>query len=608
MTNNSIQINSYLQNEMSVEERAAFEDRLAADAALRNELQVQQQIINAVMNAGIKKEFANAIRQRIIIKRSIIGGIAIAAGIAALLIFNSRQNIFQNKPSINTINDVAVLQQKDTSHPFINPPVAGINVPLSEYNLDAEKGDTLYYPSGSIIYFPPSAFVDGSGNPIKGNVKISYREFADPVDFFVSGIPMQYDSAGKQYNFESSGMCEINAYKDGKAVFVNQRAKPEINLSVKNKSPLHNLYFLDTANRKWEFIGKDLITGVKNNGSVKAVVQKDYSAGMPVKPVVPRKADDAHQSFSITVDPNSFIELLAYDHLKFEVVDESTFKGSDSYEEWEDVKLDRTPKEGIYNVTFTNKRRKVTYKVRPVLEDKDYDAALSVFKEKNLVYERALKERLRSEQGLPDSGSQKNNTLPNIVDDKIAWNDKIKTLVDARNKKMNTLKKMKAASIGSDTIPSEQWMQEQLQLLKSKQPKMWKILDDAALSREVIRSFDINKFGVWNCDNPVYQQTEPLFSRYTDSLNNTIYLRNVAVIYKGFNGILQFPQPEHIRVIPMQANMIWGILDSSFYYFSYKDFAAARIQRDTKSFTFRMRKADKQIRSYDEIRELVDKL
>lgn len=54
-------------------------------------------------------------------------------------------------------------------------------------------------------------------------VKITYREFADPIDFFVSGIPMEYDSAGRKYNFESSGMCEINAYKDDIAVLLTRR-------------------------------------------------------------------------------------------------------------------------------------------------------------------------------------------------------------------------------------------------------------------------------------------------------------------------------------------------------------------------------------------------
>jgi hypothetical protein len=103
---------------------------------------------------------------------------------------------------------------------FIKPPIKGADVPFKEWTVDAAKGDTVYYPTGSIILFPPNSFVDKNGNVITGNVEVKYREFTKPIDFFLSGIPMNYDSAGVQYTFESAGMCEILAYKDGAPVFV----------------------------------------------------------------------------------------------------------------------------------------------------------------------------------------------------------------------------------------------------------------------------------------------------------------------------------------------------------------------------------------------------
>jgi hypothetical protein len=79
-------------------------------------------------------------------------------------------------------------------------------------------------------------------------------------------------------------------------------------------------------------------------------------------------------------------------------------------------------------------------------------------------------------------------------------------------------------------------------------------------------------------------------------------------VYQKFNGITQFPVPMPIRVMPGQGNMLWGIFDSSFYYYTYKDFAASGIDRNIKAFSFKLRKANKTVRSYEEIRQLVDNM
>lgn len=145
---------------------------------------------------------------------------------------------------------------------FINPPIPGANVLYKEYIVDALKGDTLFYNTGSILYFPPNSFADKDGNPVQGNVQIKYREFADPMDFYLSGISMSYDSAGKAYTFESSGMCEVLAFKDGVPVFVNLKSKPEIYLAGTNNSPFHNLYYLDTVQKKWMYKGLNTVIDI----------------------------------------------------------------------------------------------------------------------------------------------------------------------------------------------------------------------------------------------------------------------------------------------------------------------------------------------------------
>ena len=91
MNNNGIQINSYLQNEMSAEERKAFETQLATDKELQYELLVQRQVIEAAFNAGLKAEFAKAIRQKTIVRRIFRWGIAACIIGAIIVLFNINQ-------------------------------------------------------------------------------------------------------------------------------------------------------------------------------------------------------------------------------------------------------------------------------------------------------------------------------------------------------------------------------------------------------------------------------------------------------------------------------------------------------------------------------------
>ena len=606
MNNNSVIINSYLQNEMSAAEKKAFEIQLANDKELQHELYIQRQVTVAAFNAGLKTEFADAMKKTRSLKRAITISIALVSGIAAILIIYFGVSPLLKKTTVEDLGKLAKIENI-LPQPFVNPPLPKLDIPFSEYFFDAEKGDTIFYPSGSIIIFPASALVDEAGNPVKGKVRIIYREFVDALDFFLSGIPMGYDSAGVKYNFESSGMCEINAFKNNKAVFVNKNAMPVINLTSKNKSPLHNLYYLDTASKTWKFRGKDLITEVQGYSKYKTIPgsQSDFNETLiPVKPVKPAKASDDHSSFSIEIDPGSFEELFAYDNLKFEVIDESTYKRSDAEEHWDNVKLERNGSEGIYTVTFTNSGRNVSYKVRPVLEGADYDAALNIFREKNIAYEQALQNRNIKEKYESDSISSGNKILQEKMNEENEWNVKMNALIIERNKKLRELKKQQMNAM-EKAVAAQQIKEKDLFLKMSKAQA--KLQADQFLSTNIMRTFNINNFGVWNCDNPMLNNTMPLYSKFIDSAKNIIPFPNITVVYRRFNGIAQF-QPGNIRVMPGEENMVWAVLDSAFYYFTYDDFKTAQIGRNTKQFTFNMRKADKEISSYNDIRNLVGKL
>lgn len=271
--------------------------------------------------------------------------------------------------------------------PIIKKPFKNLDVEFQKYSINAEKGDKVTAISGSYIEFPPNAFVDKNGELIKGMVEISFREFHNSLDLFISGIPMQYDTLGSIYTFESAAMCEINATQDKINLFVNPNAAPVVHLITKNDDTKHNLYYLDSIQKKWIPKGKDKIekenikeTASKTNKSL----EKTNTNDEVVEIVKPMKANPERPIISVTIPYVDFVpELQIFKNTKFEVdLSESNYDPKDGDIEWDKVKLEETNIKGLYNLIFSSGKRKISYKVKPVYEGEDYDDAYKIYKDK----------------------------------------------------------------------------------------------------------------------------------------------------------------------------------------------------------------------------------
>lgn len=140
---------------------------------------------------------------------------------------------------------------------FVQPALAGIDIADTTFVVDASKGGSFLYSSGSVIRIPEGGFLDSSGALVKGNVEIKYREFHQAAEIFISGIPMTYDSAGTQFHFESAGMLEITAWQKGKSLKANPAAPLKVAMATNSNEEKFNVYYLDTVNKNWSFIAKD---------------------------------------------------------------------------------------------------------------------------------------------------------------------------------------------------------------------------------------------------------------------------------------------------------------------------------------------------------------
>jgi hypothetical protein len=150
-----------------------------------------------------------------------------------------------------------ITPQDDFTVNDIVSPVEKFNVPKEHYQMIAEEGGNFtYHKTGSTVSIPPDALVDKKGDPVTGQVDISYREFHTPKEIFFSGIPMDFDVNGEKQYFESAGMIDIQASQNNEEVFIKKGKAISFNMSTDNSNKEVKLYELDKTEKKWKELGE----------------------------------------------------------------------------------------------------------------------------------------------------------------------------------------------------------------------------------------------------------------------------------------------------------------------------------------------------------------
>lgn len=157
------------------------------------------------------------------------------------------------------------------------------------YEVEVEAGAILEYPSGTKLAIPANAFVDANGNPVTGTVEVQYAEFSSPVDFMFSGASMVTHQDGEMAYYNSAGMFEITANKDGQELLLGEGKQIEVGLAMRDSMENVNFYEYNKATREWTTLGK--LTDEQGNP---IATQGMATAG--------RVATDAFDGFAISVE------------------------------------------------------------------------------------------------------------------------------------------------------------------------------------------------------------------------------------------------------------------------------------------------------------------
>lgn len=102
---------------------------------------------------------------------------------------------------------------------------SGLSGKPNEFNVFYPEGGTFDLASGTKINIASNAVSYMDGKPVSGYYTLFYKEYRNPAEIALSGLPMSYDEA----NFSSIGMYELRAEKDGKELKLIKPMKVDFN-------------------------------------------------------------------------------------------------------------------------------------------------------------------------------------------------------------------------------------------------------------------------------------------------------------------------------------------------------------------------------------------
>lgn len=277
--------------------------------------------------------------------------------------------------------------KNDSTKCFIQPPLVNIRIDYDTSYTDNQKACAIETSTGTVIHVPENAFVCENGDAVSGPVTILYREFHNPIDIFLSGIPMRYDSAGVNNIFESAGMIDIRAFEGDKPLKLAEGKSLDIEMISYDNDPGFNLYYLDTVKRNWVYVGKDKI--VDNNPSGHKNIAEVPSKTVRSEPVVetksnfvkPMKADKSKNIFKVKYDEKQFPEFAIYQNIFFEVDEsKSAFNKSWYKINWDMIALKRVSMENnLYEIKLQKRDSIVKLMSHAVINEKEYESAIKTY-------------------------------------------------------------------------------------------------------------------------------------------------------------------------------------------------------------------------------------
>jgi hypothetical protein len=511
---------------------------------------------------------------------------------------------------------------EQTAQPFINPPLKMVKKEFTNVEIDVQTGGEFTMADGTKIFIPKDAFIDGKGALIMGTIILQYRKYQDIADIFLSGIPMQYDSANVRYDMASVGMMELYGTANGSTV----KIRPDKNLSVQliaqtdlNRIKNYNVYQLDTMAKNWEYVALDDVTipldaltnqridaalaeskiiqnltitnnQIKNLESEKTkelrVIEQQLSLSLPIKPTKPNVPNP--NNFVLDFDLSDFIQdkdfasggdlhdasmhntnehLTKYQAVLWEVSADQkrNYDIAISNIIWDDVKLDRIDNQR-FKLKLSNKSKSISLVIQPILKGRDLAKAQSEYEIQLTTYEVDL--------------------------------EKYDTGIKPELKKLNEKYATKTATLENKIVSLQRsYNKARIEVMRS--------MDLELENQTIVNSFKVKQFGIWNCDKPEVAAKRTITAKFQDESGQVVNYYMVYVADKNNGRVQRFytNQKTEITYNPNSDNVIWLVSKDG-------KIAVAKTGEfnkigNKKRFTFTLNKISQQIDTKEDVKKVL---
>lgn len=566
---------------------------------------------------ALLKEFEAAEKQRPKVvqmrQRPVRRWILVAASFALVVMATfAIQRVFFKSESLEQV-----------AQPFINPPIKSIEKSFSTLEIDTEEGGEFVMEDGTKIYVPKNAFVDASGTIILGTVSLKYRKFQDIEDIFLSGIPMQYDSANVRYNMASVGMMELVGVYDNQVVDILPNKYLTVELVAQtdlNQVKNYNVYQLDTVAKNWKFVDVDDITldldeatskridaalaeseivkKIASNHSTLAQLEREKTAEiqsinarkLPQKPSPPYQPNEG--GFILDFDLSAFAneieghfdtdfeqdrtatsaeyegeDLTQYANVMWSVStdQERAYNKATSDIVWRSVKLNKI-NENRFKLELATGQTKVELFVSPVLNGQQLDAANAKYREALADYEEAL-------------AIYQRDIKPKIEVIENDYANRISSLTQEMAVLQRSYNKARITAM--------------------------RAIDLDLQNQKIVNRFKVSQFGIWNCDKPETIENRTVKAKFQDKDGAPIDYYMVYVADKNSGRVQRFytTQRTEITYNPKAENVLWLVSKNG-------KIAVAKSSEfdkigNSKRFTFTLEKLSQQVSSKEDVRRIL---
>jgi hypothetical protein len=516
-----------------------------------------------------------------------IASISAAAMIALVLYFNIRSQSIEQ-----------MVADKLAAMPYVAPPLQEMQKEFTTFTLDGTKGGVYEYESGSKVTVPANAFVDANGNLVTGKVELRYRELHDFVDFFLGGIPMEYDSASLEHQLISAGMIEIQAYKNNQPIQISSGKELDIELiSTMEYNPDYqvNVYQLSVENRNWSYAGIDNIEPILS-GDLKTKMDGYFNSTLANVPEVKQLTEVVRKIEMIKAEQETELQstvAVVEESMAMPVKPEKVKQGDLSIEiegkfwvadkdledklkmvtnlEWASVTSEKIPNSDKYEVTFKNEAgREMKLNMRPALMGNEYERAIAEYEKQMAAY----------------------NAQSEGKDGKAE--DKINAIVQKYETKLSALQVEK------------QRLEDKIALYRKKGYNS--LLTETIASQKVINRFRVNNLGLWNCARPVIPTLQTVKAMFKDDGEKPMEFFKGYLVNKKQNTVVQFlttgDKAVNFQYYDNADNIMWAVdREGKILMVDPKDFK--EINNATQDYTFNFDKVDKQIRTEADLRKIL---